>query len=82
MDGWNTTFLLGPGLVLGAFAVSFREGISSNLMVENKEPGNGGFQIRNLLSQGSVFRCYVMLVSGRVKYVLENMKRALSFQAS
>ncbi len=27
MDGWNTTFLLGPGLFSGAFAVSFRESI-------------------------------------------------------
>ena len=27
MDGWKTTFLLGPGLFSGAFAVSFREGI-------------------------------------------------------
>ena len=26
MDGWNTTFILGPGLFSGAFAVSFREG--------------------------------------------------------
>ena len=26
MDGWNTTFLLGPGLFSGAFAVSSREG--------------------------------------------------------
>ena len=25
MDGWNTTFLLGPDLLSGAFAVSFRE---------------------------------------------------------
>ena len=25
MDGWNTSFLLGPGLFSGAFAVSFRE---------------------------------------------------------
>ena len=29
MDGWNTTFLLGPGLFSGAFAVSFREGSST-----------------------------------------------------
>ena len=29
MDGWNTTFLLGPGLFSGALAVSFRECISS-----------------------------------------------------
>ena len=28
MDGWNTSFLLGFGLFSGAFAVSFREGIS------------------------------------------------------
>ena len=27
MDGWNTTFLLGPGLFSGALAVSFRESI-------------------------------------------------------
>ena len=26
MDGWNNTFLLGPGLFSGALAVSFREG--------------------------------------------------------
>ena len=26
MDGWNTTFLLGPSLFSGALAVSFREG--------------------------------------------------------
>jgi len=32
MDGSNTSFLLGPVLFTGAFAVSFREGILTNLM--------------------------------------------------
>ena len=26
IDGWNTSFFLGPGLFSGAFAVSLREG--------------------------------------------------------
>ena len=30
MDGWNTSFLLGPGLFSGALAVSFREGKDSS----------------------------------------------------
>ena len=39
MDGWNTTFLLGPGLFSGAFAVSFREGNSSFVMNDTHPPG-------------------------------------------
>ena len=31
MDSSNTSFLLGPDLFSGAFAVSFREGILTNL---------------------------------------------------
>ena len=30
IDGWKITFLLGPGLFSGAFAVSFREGTVKN----------------------------------------------------
>ena len=40
MDGWNTTFLLGPGLFSGAFAVSFTEGICHVWMsVHSTQPG-------------------------------------------
>ena len=38
MDGWNTSFLLGPSLCSGAFAVSFREGIFKLCVLRQESP--------------------------------------------
>ena len=37
MDGWNTHFLLGPGLFSGAFAVNFRECMLPHLFLTGDE---------------------------------------------